>query len=147
MAIGKNWLFDLLEIHFDQSEGEVLSDIRTQIGNLDRIDPLELGGGYQTPGGLRGWILGKNDVMVEDNHGLKDSALAKAFRTINVVNNYRFKDEAIRQTKTVDFVTHLARGAGDQKFRGGFSPYMRAIGRHLRNEFNGHNSRWGISDT
>ena len=42
-------LFELLWVHYAQSEGEALSDVGSQINNLDRISPLELGKCYQIP--------------------------------------------------------------------------------------------------
>ena len=119
LAIGKKWAFDLLEAHFAQPEGEGISDIRTQINNADSIAPLEIGRCYRHPEGLRGRLLKKHDVSVDANRGLKDIELVKVFRGSNIVKRYRFKDGAIRQTATVDFSTHLARGLGDKKFRGG----------------------------
>ena len=49
VVITKKRLFDLLWLYFQKSEGEVLSDIRTQINNLDSISPLEIGECCQTP--------------------------------------------------------------------------------------------------
>ena len=39
--------------------------------------------------------------------------------TCNIAKNYRFRDEIKRQSATVDFASHLERGLGVQKFRGG----------------------------
>ena len=48
-ALNKQWLFYLLEKHFSQSNGIVLTDIRMRIRDLDKAPPMELGGGYVTP--------------------------------------------------------------------------------------------------
>ena len=137
-------MFALLESHSAQSGGEVLSDIRTQLNNVDRISPLGIGGwrSYPTPGGLRGRLCEKNDVSVGRNQGLKDIELVKVFMCSNVFKRYRFKGEVIRRTATVDFFTHLALGLAKANFRGCFPSYLRAVGRKLKNEFVGHNSRW-----
>ena len=56
--IEKTWLFALLEVHFAQSKGTILTDIRKRIIDVDRETPIELGGCYRTPEGLRVWLLG-----------------------------------------------------------------------------------------
>ena len=55
------------------------------------IDPTELGEGCQSPEGLLGRLLEKNDVLTDENQGLKDSEMIKAFRTSDIVRNYRPK--------------------------------------------------------
>ena len=66
---------------------------------------------------------------------------------INILKNYRFREEVYRQTMTIDFAAHLELGLEDLMFSGDFSPYLRTIDIQLRNEFNWNNSRWGIADT
>ena len=58
VAINKPRLFGLLEIHYAQSKGGILPDVKKKIDEAGRIGALELGRGYQTPEGLRGWLLG-----------------------------------------------------------------------------------------
>ena len=50
-SIAKKWLFGLLGLHYAQSEGGVLSDVRSQIDNLYGVGPIELRKDYQTPEG------------------------------------------------------------------------------------------------
>ena len=54
VAIGKKWIFDLLEVHFVQLKRTILTDIRKRIIGLDRAGPEELGKRYRTPGDIRG---------------------------------------------------------------------------------------------
>ena len=57
--------------------GSILTDVLKKIGYLDRAGPVALGKGYRTPGGLRGWLLCKNDVLRIDVHGLPGSEIKK----------------------------------------------------------------------
>ena len=84
--------------------------------------------------------------------GLEDSELIKALMTGNRMRlggapNHWFQDEVIRQTTTIDFVTHLDIGLGDANSPERCTSYMRSVNRQIRNEFNDHNSRWGMGDT
>ena len=76
----------------------------TKISRLNKIAPTELGVGCQNPECLRGWFLEKNIVLTDANQGLRDSEPIKAFRTSDIVANYRLKDEVIRHAAPVDFV-------------------------------------------
>ena len=87
-ATDKQRLFDFLEVHFAHPKEDILTDVRKHIGDLDKVPPIELGRGRRIPEGLRGWMLGKNDVLRDDGQGLTDSELAKAFRASNVANAY-----------------------------------------------------------
>ena len=51
-------LFDLLELHYAQSKGVIMTNVRMQITELDKISPGELGIGVRNPEGIRGWLLG-----------------------------------------------------------------------------------------
>ena len=65
-----------------------------------------------------GWLLERKDVTMDDAHGLTDGEIIKAFRASTILNTYRFKDEIVRQTATVEFPGRMGRGGQDLKFRG-----------------------------
>ena len=52
MVIDKKWLFGLLELPYEQSNGQVFAAIRSQIKNANRISQLDLGEGGKIPYGL-----------------------------------------------------------------------------------------------
>ena len=54
--INKKRLFDLLWLHYAQSEGGMLPGVRMQIDDLDRVAAVELWKFYQTPEGLWEWL-------------------------------------------------------------------------------------------
>ena len=117
VLIGKKWLSALLELHYKQSNGQVLAEIRSRIKNADRISKLELLGGGEKPDGIWEWLLGKNDVLMEACQGLVGGALINAFRSSDVFKNYRFREEIMRRATAIDFVTHTESVRRDQDFR------------------------------
>ena len=46
VVINKQWMFGLLEAHYAQSNGYILTDVRNQIGDLYRAAAVELCKGY-----------------------------------------------------------------------------------------------------
>ena len=94
--------------------------------------------------------MGKNDVLMEEGQGLTDGGLIKAFRRSEIFKNYRLREEAMRRTATIDFVTHTHIDFHDKGIRDQFPTYLRPcqlIG-ISRNEFNEHkSSNWGLADT
>ena len=62
-----DWLFYLLIDHIGQTKGISLGNVRLQIPNLDVVGAKELGGGVRNPEGLWGLLLGKNEILVEEN--------------------------------------------------------------------------------
>ena len=89
-AINKKWLFGFPEALFAKSDGDILSDVRKRIIDLDKVAPSELGKGYRNPEGLWGCLLGKNDVLNEDGQGLTDIGIIKALRASNILGAYPF---------------------------------------------------------
>ena len=81
------------EFAFRNQKGQLLADVRNQINDLDKASSVDLGKGYRSSAGLWGWLLGKNDVIVEDGQCLTGSRLIKAFRASNIVRTYQFKNE------------------------------------------------------
>ena len=59
VAINKTWLSDMMEVHFSQSKGDSLSDVRNKISDPGKVAAVELGKGYRTPEGLRGVVVSK----------------------------------------------------------------------------------------
>ena len=119
-------------MHFAQSKGPILTDVRKRIFDLDRAAPSELGKAYRHPDGLRGCLLGKNDVLMNDGQGLTDSELIKTSRVSNIFRAYQFIYEITRQTATMDFAAQMSRGGEDMGFREHFSLYMRTTGSQLQ---------------
>ena len=67
--ISKKRISDLLEVHYKQPNGQVLSVIRQQIKNMGRISPIELGVGGKCgkdPEGISEWMFGKMMVRMEN---------------------------------------------------------------------------------
>ena len=79
----------------------------------------------------------ENDVSAEENQGLNEGELIKAFRASNIMTHYRLLGEVIRQAATIDFVTHLERGVEYREPSGMFPSYLRQIDRQLQNDFTG----------
>ena len=52
VAVDKKWVFDLLELRYNQSSGQVLAEMGSQIQNVNRMSQLELGEGGQKPEGI-----------------------------------------------------------------------------------------------
>ena len=77
-------LFCLTGAHFSPSRGDILTHVRKQIAAIDRAAQTELGNGYGTREGVRGWLLGKDDVLMGDGEGLTDGAIIKAFSASNI---------------------------------------------------------------
>ena len=69
VSINTKWLFGFPEEHFSQAKGDIVTDIRKKISDLCRSVPTEIGKGYRTPEGLWGWMLQKNDVLMDDGKG------------------------------------------------------------------------------
>ena len=91
-----------------------MSEIRHRVRNANRIAPTELGEGGKNPEGISGWMLGKNDVSKEAGQGLTDGELIKAYRSSDILKNYRLREEAMRRTKPIEFVTHTEDVREDQ---------------------------------
>ena len=92
--------------------------------------------------------MGKNDVLKGAAQCLTYGELIKEFRTSDILKNYRFKEEAMRRTTSVEFVTHTEAGREDRRFRDKFQTYLRSFNRILKNEFNEQqSSNWGPADT
>ena len=123
-----------------------MSDVRNPIGDLDKAAHAEIGKWYRAPGGLWGWLLGKNDVLMGDAQCLTDSEIVKSYRASNILRTDQFKDAIIRQAMTMDFAAHLERCVEGMGFCGGFDPYLRTIERRLQNEFNENNTRRRVGD-
>ena len=112
------------------------------------IAPIELGGGGTNPEGIWGWLLGKNNVLMEEGQGLTGGGLIKAFRTSDIFKNYRLNEEVLRRTTYIDSVTRTESDLDGQSSRGDFPTYLRSISRILQNEFNDQQSSiWGPADT
>ena len=99
-------------------------------------------------------LLGKNDVIKDDEQGLTDGELVKAFRAgnivdirHNIVDICQFKCEIIRLTTTMDYAERMERDEQDMEFSANFAVYLRTIDSKLQHEFNGNNIRWGVADT
>ena len=69
-------------MHFSQSSGTILTDIRKPIIDVDRVDPVELCKCYRTPECLRGRLLEKDDVLTESEQVLTGGEKIKAFRRV-----------------------------------------------------------------
>ena len=143
VANDKKCLFGLREVHFAQPHGAILNGIRKKISDLGRAAAGELGKGYRTPEGLWEWLLERNDVIMDDEQGLKDGELIKALRAGNVMNHYQFKGEIISQTMTMELTGRLERDGVGLEFREHLPAYMRTIDRKLENDFN-ESTRWGM---
>ena len=78
-------------MHFAQSKGSILTDLRQLIGDLDRASPIEIGKGFRTPEGLWEWLLGKNGVLMDTGQCLTGGWLIRAFRASDILNTYQFK--------------------------------------------------------
>ena len=100
-----------------QSKGAILTDIRKQIIDLDRVAPVELRNVYRNHEGLRGQFVEKNDVLMEAEQVLTDGELIKAFRACITLRNYQFKGAIIRQAATMEFAGRLERDGKDLGFR------------------------------
>ena len=72
VIVGKKWIFDLLELYYKQSNGQVLDGIWSQVKNVTTTYHLELVGVVGGPGRVRDFLLGKNDVVVEEGRRLPD---------------------------------------------------------------------------
>ena len=59
VVIYKKWLFDILELHYKLSNGEVADGLRMHIKNANRIAQLEIGGCGKNPEWICEWLLGK----------------------------------------------------------------------------------------
>ena len=64
-----------------------LTDVRYRMGNLDKVAAIELGKCYRPDEGLRGRLLGKNDVLMGEGGGLEDIRLVKTFRGSKLLEN------------------------------------------------------------
>ena len=73
-----------------QAEGIVLGNVRAQINNLDVVVSKQLGKGVWGPEELRAWLLGKNEILVEENLALSDYEQTFAFRGSRVLMRYKF---------------------------------------------------------
>ena len=93
VVIDKEWLFGLSEARSAQSMGCVLSGVRNQINDMDKVAAVELGKGYRPPEALCEWWLEKNDVLAEACQCLTDSQLIKALRASNILRTYQFTME------------------------------------------------------
>ena len=90
-------LFELLGVHFGQSKGALLTDVRNQYGNLGKVASIELCKCYRAPEVSWGFGLEKDGVLIEDGQGLTDSQLIKSFMSRIIVGTYPVKSEIARQ--------------------------------------------------
>ena len=80
---------------------------------------------------LWGWLLGKNDASDDACQGLTDYELITSFRNSNISTKCQFRDDLIRQAKTMEFVQRVESDAPDLKFREEPPLYFRATDRQL----------------
>ena len=59
VIINNQRFFDLLDVHYKRSDWHVLSGIRHQIENVNKIAPIALGEGGKNPDGIGEWMLRK----------------------------------------------------------------------------------------
>ena len=78
---------------------------------------------------------GRNGVLREEGQGLTDGELIKSLRASDIFKNYRIKEQLVRNTAAVEFVSHTESYLKDQGYRGQFPTYVRPINRILRNWF------------
>ena len=67
----------------------------------------------------------RNDVPMEACQCLAGGELINSVRDIDIFKNYRLKEELMRHTATIEFVTHTESDLQDQGFCDQFPTYLR----------------------
>ena len=70
-------------------------------------------------------MLGGNGGLVSGNQGLSDFALMKDFRKSKIVVRYKFKNQIIQRTKTMEYANRYDAANVGEEFREYFLSHLR----------------------